>query len=458
MNFTSLEFITFFPVVLILYWIMPGHRRWILLLAASYLFYMDGSLRSGALLLFTTGVSYTAALQMERIRSEKGAGAKEIRLWMLLALVCCLGCLVIWKRKGFLVVGISFYTFQTLAYVLDVYRGQIRCERHFGYYALFVSFFPQLVAGPIERTERLLLQLKKVQIWNRNDIIDGGWLMLKGFYKKLVAADYLAVFVDVVYASPGKAGGLGAVLGTLCFAGQIYCDFSGYTDIARGTAHMMGIRLTENFKNPYGAENIREFWQRWHISLTKWFTDYVYIPLGGSRCGTLIRCRNIMGVFLLSGLWHGLSWNYAAWGLLHGVCFLAYTLWNEVCPSKSGRHLPGRFVTFGFVCFAWIFFRAENLREAGQVLGQILFHFADLGILETLQSMQIQGIDLLLLPLALGCLLLVEQMPDTICRARTLKETAKVSFLGFYMVNAIAISWLVGAAADRGNSFIYFRF
>jgi len=207
MNFTSLEFITFFPAVLILYWIMPGHRRWILLLAASYLFYMDGSLRSGALLLFTTGVSYTAALQMERIRREKGAGAKEIRLWMLLALVCCLGCLVIWKRKGFLVVGISFYTFQTLAYVLDVYRGQIRCERHFGYYALFVSFFPQLVAGPIERTERLLLQLKKVQVWNRNDIIDGGWLMLKGFYKKLVAADYLAVFCGCCLCFAGGGGG-----------------------------------------------------------------------------------------------------------------------------------------------------------------------------------------------------------------------------------------------------------
>lgn len=307
MNFTSLEFIIFFPVVLILYWAMPGHRRWVLLLAASYLFYMSGSLRSGALLLFTTGVSYMAALQMEKIRSEKGAGTKGIKMWMLFALVCCLGCLTLWKRKDFLAVGISFYTFQTLGYVLDVYHGRIPCERHFGYYALFVSFFPQLVAGPIERTENLLPQLKKVQAWKRNDFADGCWLLLKGFYKKLAVADYLATFVDVAYASPGEIGGLGAIFGILCFAGQIYCDFSGYTDIARGTARMMGIHLIENFEHPYGAEDIREFWKRWHMSLTKWFTDYVYIPLGGSRKGTLVHCRNIMVVFLLSGLWHGLS-------------------------------------------------------------------------------------------------------------------------------------------------------
>lgn len=470
MNFTSLEFIIFFPAVLILYWAMPGHRRWVLLLGASYLFYMSGSLRSGALLLFTTGISYMAALQMEKIRSEEGEGAKGIKMWMLFALVCCLGCLALWKRKDFLAVGISFYTFQTLAYVLDVYHGRIPCERHFGYYALFVSFFPQLVAGPIERTENLLPQLKKVQAWKRNDFADGCWLLLKGFYKKLVAADYLAAFVDVVYASPGEAGGLGAVLGTLCFAGQIYCDFSGYTDIARGTARMMGIRLMENFKHPYGAENIREFWKRWHMSLTKWFTDYVYIPLGGSRKGTLVHCRNIMVVFLLSGLWHGLSWNYVAWGTLHGLFFVMYTLFEKkaVRPSRKelhcgmlngrGRHLFSRFAVFAFVCFAWIFFRAETMREAGQVIGQILFHFADQGILETLQFMQIQRIDLLLLPLVLACLLLVDRMPDTICRVTTFKETVKVSFLGFYMVNAIAVSWLIEAAADRGNSFIYFRF
>lgn len=470
MNFTSLEFIIFFPVVLILYWAMPGHRRWVLLLAASYLFYMSGSLRSGALLLFTTGVSYMAALQMEKIRSEKGAGTKGIKMWMLFALVCCLGCLTLWKRKDFLAVGISFYTFQTLGYVLDVYHGRIPCERHFGYYALFVSFFPQLVAGPIERTENLLPQLKKVQAWKRNDFADGCWLLLKGFYKKLAVADYLATFVDVAYASPGEIGGLGAIFGILCFAGQIYCDFSGYTDIARGTARMMGIHLIENFEHPYGAEDIREFWKRWHMSLTKWFTDYVYIPLGGSRKGTLVHCRNIMVVFLLSGLWHGLSWNYVVWGMMHGLCFVVYTLWGQkaVRPSQRDsycgmlrgwvRHLVFRFAVFGVVCFAWIFFRAENIRKAGQIIGQILFHFADRGILETLQFMQIQRIDVLLLPLVLLCLLLVDRMPDTIFRVTSLKETVKVSFLGFYMVNAIALSWLILAAADRGNSFIYFRF
>lgn len=472
MNFTSLEFILFFPAILLIHWRMPARGRWILLLCASYLFYMNGSLKQGVLLLFTTEISYLAAFQMEKIRAEKGAQAKAVKMWMLLAVACCLGCLVIWKQRDILVAGISFYTFQTLAYVLDVYHGRIKCERHFGYYALFVSFFPQLVAGPIERTENLLPQLKKAPVWNRNDLADGCWLLLRGFYKKLVVADYLAIFVDIVYASPEKAGGLGVLIATLFFAAQIYCDFSGYTDIARGTARMLGVRLMENFQHPYGAANIREFWQRWHISLTKWFTDYVYIPLGGSRRGELIHYRNIMLVFLLSGLWHGLAWNYVVWGLLHGICFVLYTQitanrnifysFHENKLHRTENKLPGHLFsqlgTFAFVCFSWIFFRAENLRDAGKLIQQLVFHFTELGISQTLQFLQLQRIDLLLLPLVFLCLLFVERIPERICRVKTVQETAKVSLLGFYMVNAIAISWLIGLAADRGNSFIYFRF
>ncbi len=465
MNFTSLEFLVFFPVVLLIYWRMPGRGRWLLLLAASYLFYMDGSLLLGELLLFTTGMSYTAAVRIGQARNgqiQNGEGKGFAKVWMAAALTCCLGSLFLFKREGFLVAGISFYTFQTLAYVLDVYHGRIPPERHFGYYALFVSFFPQLVAGPIERTENLLPQLKKVHAWNRDNLADGCWLLLRGFYKKLAVADYLAAFVDAVYAAPEKAGGLGVVIGTVFFAVQIYCDFSGYTDIARGAALMLGVRLMENFKNPYGAHNIREFWQRWHISLTKWFTDYVYIPLGGSRRGKLAHCRNIWIVFLLSGLWHGLSWNYAAWGLMHGTCFVLYTLYAPrragSCGEGGVRRVSSRIVTLSFVCFSWIFFRAESIGAAGQAIGQIVFHFADQGILRTLQRMQLQGIDLFLLPLALFCLRLAERTPDTVFRVTTVEETAKAAFLGFYMVNTIAVSWLIRMAADGGNTFIYFRF
>ncbi len=460
MNFTSLEFVIFFPAVLLVYWLMPGRVRWLLVLEASYLFYMDGSLWPGILLLFTTWVSYAAAVQIEKMRNEERSGAAK--MWMSLALSCCLGSLLVWKQEDFLVVGISFYTFQALAYVLDVYYGRISCERHFGYYALFVSFFPQLAAGPIERTENLLPQLKTIHIWNRNDLADGCWLLLRGFYKKLAVADYLAVFVDAVYAAPEKAGGLGVVLGTLFFSVQIYCDFSGYTDIARGTALLLGIRLMENFKNPYGAHNIREFWQRWHISLTKWFTDYVYIPLGGSRRGRLTHCRNIWIIFLLSGLWHGLSWNYVLWGLLHGTCFVLYILYTSNKTGSCGKegvwHICSRTATLGFVCFSWIFFRAESISAAGQAVLQMLFHFTDQGIWQTLQLMQLQRTDLFLLPLVFLCLRLAEQVPDTVFRVTTVKETAKAAFLGFYMVNAAALSWLIQMAADRGNTFIYFKF
>lgn len=460
MNFTSLEFVIFFPAVLLVYWLMPGRGRWILLLGASYLFYMDGSLLLGALLLFTTGVSYAAALRIGQASNGERKGFAKA--WMCVALVCCLGSLFLFKREGFLVAGISFYTFQTLAYVLDVYHGRISPERHFGYYALFVSFFPQLVAGPIERTENLLPQLKKVHAWNRDNLADGCWLLLRGFYKKLVVADYLAAFVDVVYAAPEKAGGLGVVMATLFFAVQIYCDFSGYTDIARGAALLLGVRLMENFKAPYGARNIREFWQRWHISLTKWFTDYVYIPLGGSRRGKWRHCRNICIVFLLSGLWHGLSWNYAAWGLMHGACFVLYILYTSrragSCGKSGVRRVSARFATLSFVCFSWIFFRAESIGAAGQAALQIVFHFADRGILQTLQWMKLQGIDLFLLPLALFCLRFAERTPDTVFRVKTVKETAKAAFLGFYMVNAVILSWLIRMAADGGNTFIYFRF
>ena len=326
MNFISLEFVFFYPAVLFLYWIFPGKYRWILLLTVSCIFYFSESSWAGILLLITTAVTYFAARNIQNDCRK--------RQWLTISLLFCLGLLIGFKYSV-PPVGISFYTFQTLSYVLDVYRNQESAENNFGRYLLFVSFFPQLVAGPVERSGNLLPQLKKIQIFRKEDIEEGFWLIVRGFFKKIVVADQLAPYADRIFGAPTEVNGIAAVLGTIFFAIQIYCDFSGYTDIARGSARMLGIRLMENFQHPYRAGNIQEFWHRWHISLTKWFTDYVYIPLGGSKKGVLRQCINIGIVFGLSGFWHGASWNYVVWGLLHGSFLMGYILYRKYIPIKK---------------------------------------------------------------------------------------------------------------------------
>lgn len=305
MNFTAPAFVLLFPIVLTLHWMLPPSRRWVLLLAASLGFYAVGSPQALPLLAGITLGTYAAALGIAKCKTQTAK-----KLWLTCAAVLCIGCLCLFKYAGIfrtdvpllLPAGISFYTFQTLSYVIDIYRGRLMPERHPGYYALFVSFFPQLVAGPIERSTALLPQLHAQE--RRMD--SSGWLwMVRGFAKKLLLADTAAVFVDSVYASPADASGPAVLLATLLFAGQIYWDFSGYSDIAVGAAALLGVRLSRNFDHPYRADSLRDFWRRWHISLTRWFTDYVYIPLGGSRRGTARLAVNTMVVFLLSGLWHG---------------------------------------------------------------------------------------------------------------------------------------------------------
>lgn len=276
MNFHSLEFLIFLPVVFVLHWVLPHRFRWALLLGASSLFYFWWNFWTGFLLVGATLVSWLCGRGIARSQSPYTR-----RALLVLALITCLGCLAVFKYAGFfaslaglelslqiiLPVGISFYTFQTLSYVIDVYRGQGE-ESHFGYYALFVSFFPQLVAGPIERPGRLLPQLKAERTFSMENLSAGGWLLLEGYFKKVVIADGLAPFVDQVYAAPGEALGPEIVLATVLFGLQIYCDFSGYSGIARGAAQLLGVELTENFRRPYEAASIREFWRRWHISLT----------------------------------------------------------------------------------------------------------------------------------------------------------------------------------------------
>ena len=457
MNFNSLEFLVFFPVVFVLHWLLPHRFRWALLLAASWLFYFWWNPWTGLLLVGTTLVSWLCAGGIAR--TEKTATR---RVLLILALAVSLGCLGVFKYTGFfasiaglelplqiiLPVGISFYTFQTLSYVIDVYRGTVEPEGHFGCYALFVSFFPQLVAGPIERPENLLPQLRAERRFATNDLAAGGWLLLEGYFKKIVIADSLAPFVDRVFGAPGEALGPGIILATALFGIQIYCDFSGYSDIARGAAKLLGIDLMENFRRPYEAKTVREFWRRWHISLTSWFTDYVYIPLGGSRRGLPRQILNILIVFLLSGLWHGAGWTFVLWGLIHGLYQAGSVLTQRrEQPAEEmdrARSALCRARTFALVSFPWLFFRAASLEDAAVLLSRAFTGWG--GAFSALGQV---------LPLALPlvCLPLVERLTD-----RGERDWPSSALAVFCAVTAIGLAWLAQLAGGGQNAFIYFQF
>lgn len=471
MNFTAPAFVLAFPLVLALHWALPPRWRWVVLLAASLGFYAAGSPQAFPLLAGITLGTYSAALLIQKCASR---AAK--RFWLACAVLLCLGCLGVFKYAGLfgasasllLPAGISFYTFQTLGYVIDVYRGRLAAERHPGYYALFVSFFPQLVAGPIERSTVLLPQLHDPD--RRMDA--GGWLyILRGFVKKLLLADTAAVFVDAVYAAPGQALGPAAVLATVLFAWQIYWDFSGYSDIAVGAAALVGVRLSRNFDHPYRADSLRDFWHRWHISLTRWFTDYVYIPLGGSRCGALRRALNTMVVFLLSGLWHGAALHYVVWGAVHGVLLVLEYLFcrgdhcspaNPAVPPVSGnaRHMANgqratngrpykRVVVFLLVTLAWVFFRAASVSDALTLFSRLPVGWSPAGLRTTALALGAQNA----LQLALGALCL-HLLPETPSAAPTPRGVLAFCLLAL----AAAAAWFAALNGGTANAFIYFQF
>jgi len=332
-------------------------------------------------------------------------------------------------------------------------RGEQTPERHLGYYALYVSFFPQLVAGPIERPGRLLPQLRGMCEKRTAVSLSGRWRVLRGFFKKIVVADALAAYVDPVFASPETAAGPGVILATALFAVQIYCDFSGYTDIALGTARMLGVQLMENFEEPYKAENIRDFWRRWHISLSSWFTDYLYKPLGGNRKGLPRQCVNTMIVFLVSGLWHGADWSFVVWGGLHGAYMVCHILGRRLkfhpllgIPGRAGVFLRRGWV-FLLTCAAWVFFRAGSVGEALELFSR-LGRGWDAGALAGLGVTVLGAIRICF---SLVCLQLFSRLPET-------KRTAENSLGGFYTVLLIAVSWLALLAVNGENVFLYFQF
>ncbi len=405
MLFNSLGFLIFFPVVTLVYFLIPRRAQTLWLLGASYYFYMCWNPAYALLMLTSTAITYMAGRLLALAGGEGRAAVLRRRWTLALSFAANLGILFFFKYYYFtldnlnlvlrlvgiaplrprfdviLPVGISFYTFQALGYTMDVYRGKLPAEKNFFRYALFVSFFPQLVAGPIERSTNLISQIHEEHRFDYERMKRGLLLMLWGYFQKLVLADRLAIAVDAVYAQYTAAAGWQLALATLCFAVQIYCDFSSYTDIARGAAEVMGFRLMENFRQPYFSRSIAEFWRNWHISLSTWFRDYLYIPLGGSRAGRWKKYRNILTVFLVSGLWHGASWHYVFYGLLHGLYQVTGDMTRglrdrayralHVDPDGYPRKVIACLGTFVLLWFSWFFFRADSMGQAVEILGRL---------------------------------------------------------------------------------------
>lgn len=400
MLFNSIEFLFFFIVVTSLFFLLPHKFRWLLLLSASCFFYMFFKPEYILILFFTIVIDYYAGIFLERVQQQR-----KRKLLLVVSLVANIGVLVIFKYYNFindnitglllflghesplphwniiLPIGLSFHTFQAMSYTIEVYKKRHPAEKHFGIYALYVMFYPQLVAGPIERPQNILPQFHQRKYFSYDNAVIGLNLIFWGLFKKVVVADRLAIYVNEVFGDIEGANTISVITAILFFSIQIYCDFSGYSDIARGTAKFIGYDLMINFNQPYLSKSISEFWTRWHISLSTWFRDYLYIPLGGNRKGNIIKYRNLVIVFLISGIWHGANWTFFLWGALHAF----YLIFGVV--TKQLRNFFIRFVRidklpalngmlstasiFLLVSFAWIFFRAESFNHAMQVLEKI---------------------------------------------------------------------------------------
>ena len=392
MLFNSFQFFLFFPLVCLFYFLLPARNRWLLLLLASAYFYAQFVAYYLLILAALVVLDFSLAIFLEK--AEKPFFKKMI---LIFSVVANLSFLFVFKYYNFflenlsflfpslghkpphldlvLPIGLSFHVFQSIGYMVEVFSGRFKAERHLGYYALFVLFFPQLVAGPIERPQNLLPQLKREHHWNHRNVFTGIQWIVSGFLLKSVVADQLALIVNKIYGNLNDASGWLLLSAACFFSIQIYCDFAGYSAIAKGTAKIFGIDLQENFRSPFLSQSIPEFWTRWHISLGAWFQKYLYIPLGGNRAGRVRFFRNIFLVFLLSGLWHGARWGYVIFGALHGIFYLANTFSRKRFP-RLGSLVPkalARFCVFTMVTFAFIFFRAPDLSSAFKIIQGIFY-------------------------------------------------------------------------------------
>ena len=488
MLFNSLQFLIFFPIVVTIFFLIPQKRRWILLLISSYYFYMCWKVEYIVLIIISTLIDYFVAQQMDKLKEK----AKK-KKWLYLSLMSNLGILFGFKYFNFinenvqsffdhfnvfynvsafevlLPVGISFYTFQTLSYTIDVYNGKTKAQKHLGVFAVFVSFFPQLVAGPIERSNRLLPQFFVKHSFSYERARYGLQQMMWGFFKKVVIADRLAIVVDGVYNNLDNYSGFPLIVATIFFTFQIYCDFSGYSDIAIGSARVMGFELMENFKRPYFSKSISEFWKRWHISLSSWFRDYLYIPLGGNKVVKWKWYYNLFITFLVSGLWHGANWTFIVWGALHGTYLMSAIILTKpkdvILNFLNLKHttihkLYQVSFTFLLAAFAWIFFRANNITDAIYVITHL---FTDVGDYTNFAVMKLKlrglGVGMNDLLISFGLIIFMELF-NLYERGGDvwIKLKSKPKWLRWSVYYIIMFGILFLAPYSKVSNFIYFQF
>ena len=491
--FHSLSFMAFFPVVLLVQYLLPGKARYLWLLLSSYFFYMCWNPVYGALLLAVTAITYLCGLLI-----SQGKAAKAKKSLATLGVVCSLGILVFFKYWPFLSenlnlllsalkisvripvfdvllpVGISFYTFQALGYLVDVYRGKIEAERNFFRYALFVSFFPQLMSGPITRAPQMIPQILAPKPFDFDRMRKGLLGMLWGLFLKLVIADRAAILVNAVYGDPLNHAGLTMVVAMLFFTLQIYCDFAGYSATAIGAAQVLGFDIGINFRQPYFAVSVADFWRRWHISLSSWFRDYLYIPMGGSRRGNSRKYLNIMVTFLVSGLWHGASWNFIIWGGMNGLAQVLGDLrnrWMAKAPfarfAKTEKDKPFSakllriLVTFCIVNVTWVFFRAPSGAAAMVILRRAVMVFNPWVLVDgSLYRLGIQQAEFSMLLLAIGLMILVDVFHERgfSFRDSILRQQLWFRWLVYFaMIFAVLLLGIYGPAMDA-SAFIYAQF
>jgi alginate O-acetyltransferase complex protein AlgI len=507
MIFNSYLFFIYFPIVTILFFLLPHKFRWVHLLAASFIFYIAFLPLYVFILVITILVDYIAAIYIE------GSLGNKKKLYLIISIVANIGFLCFFKYYDFIIdnlndilrvrllhikdlwisssivhwnnlinsdlnnsigtdfriiesivlpIGLSFHTFQALSYTIEVYKGKQKAERHLGIYALYVMFYPQLVAGPIERPQHILPQIRERKYFKSDNLLSGLRLMVWGLFKKVVIADRLAIYVNEVYNDPGQYHWINVLIATVFFSVQIYCDFSGYSDIAIGAAKTMGYELMINFRRPYFASNIRSFWEKWHISLSTWFRDYVFIPLGGSRVSFKRLLFNITVVFILSGFWHGANWTFIVWGALHAFYYVIFILWNKYAEGKSIKRetwhwrIAGWLITMFCVWVSWIFFRARDLSQAKLVIKQIFsrassseFRFV---LLPSLGKVGFGYISMVIVLFALAFMLVIEKhyQPEfTELNRSPVKDIAFISITG---------AVIIGLGLFSNSSFIYFQF
>ncbi|WP_080239475.1 MBOAT family O-acyltransferase [Spirosoma rigui] len=479
MLFNSLHFLLFFFFTTFAYYSLPPRRRWMLLLIVSCYFYMAFILAYIAILGVVILIDYVAGLYIERAHGSRR------RLLLIISLVANIGLLAFFKYYDFfneqltallsglsmqnpipmlgdilpgivLPIGLSFHTFQSISYTIEVYRGKQQAEKKLGVYALYVLFYPQLVAGPIERPQNMLHQFHEYHPFNWSQVRYGLLLIAGGFFKKVVIADRMALVVDPAFGNAGSTNGSTLLLAAVFYSIQIYCDFSGYTDIAIGAGQVLGIKMMRNFDTPYLSASIAEFWRRWHISLSTWFRDYVYIPLGGNRKSVARTYLNTFTVFGLSGLWHGADWKFIIWGLLHGFYLVIGQMWSQRSSSRfvamTEKSVVGgmpayrinQLLTFALVTFTWVFFRAASTSDAFLILGKI----ASVNDYLPVQTM-IEPAEIAFCTLLIG-LLVVEP--------RWIRFTERVTNRDFWVAMVLLLSVCYFFGVFTANQFIYFQF